>query len=85
MTCVSREADAENLDRLMTLAPDPGRAERVRARCRRQLGKSRRPARAPVVIGLAWQVLAPLAVGGFCVLYAALVAATALRFQGVFD
>ena len=78
----SRAASAESLERLITLAPDPDRAERVRARCRTQLGQSRQPAPAPVVTGFAWQVLAPLAVGGFCILYAALLAATTLRFQG---
>ena len=83
MTCDDpREA---SLERLTTLAPDSDRAERVRARCRTQLGRRRRQAGAIVVTRFAWQVLAPLAVGGFCILYAALLAATTLRLQGVFD
>ena len=78
----ARDAGAESLERLITLTPDPDRAERVRARCRRQLGRSRRPARATEITGFLWQVLAPLVVGGFCILYAALLVATTLRFQG---
>ena len=82
----SRDPGAEGLDRLMALAPDPDRAERVRVRCRTQLGRSqRRAARTAVIIGFAWQVLAPAVVGGFCVLYVALLVATTLRFQGVFQ
>jgi hypothetical protein len=71
--------------RLMALAPDPDRAERVRARCRTQLGRSqRRKARRAAIAGFAWEVLAPGVVAGFCVLYAALLAATTLRLQGLF-
>ena len=74
-----------SLKRLMPLASDPDRAERVRARCRTQLGRGRRrAARTAVITGFAWHVLAPVVVGGFCVLYAALLMATTLRLQGVF-
>ena len=79
----SHNPGAEGLGRLMTLAPDPDRAERVRVRCRTQLGRSqRRASRTAVIAGFAWHVLAPVAVGGFCVVYAALLVATTLRLQG---
>jgi hypothetical protein len=35
--------------------------------------------------GFAWRVLAPAVVGAFCVLYAAMLVAMTLRFEGVFD
>ena len=81
----SHEASAEALKGLMSLAPDPDRAERVRVRCRTQLERSRRrAARTAVITGFAWHVLAPALVGGFCVLYVVLLVATTLRLQGVF-
>jgi len=81
----SRDAGAENWERLMALAPDPDRAERVRGRCRTQLGRSRRrAARAAVITGFAWHALMPLVVGGLCVLYIALLVVTTLRLEGVF-
>ena len=81
----SHDASAESLKGLMPLAPDPDRAERVRVRCRRQLERSRRrAARTAVITGFAWQVLAPVVVGGVCVLYVVLLVATTLRLQGVF-
>jgi hypothetical protein len=33
--------------------------------------------------GLAWRLLAPVVVGGFCVLYVVALVATTLRLQGV--
>jgi hypothetical protein len=86
MTCYDRhDATADSLGRLMVLAPDPDRAERVRVRCRTQLGRSRRrAARTAVVSGFAWRVLAPAIVGAFCVLYVAVLVATTLRIEGVF-
>jgi hypothetical protein len=86
MTCYDRhDATADSLGRLMALAPDPDRAERVRVRCRTQLGRSRRrAARTAVVSGFARRVLAPAIVGAFCVLYVAVLVATTLRFEGVF-
>jgi hypothetical protein len=77
-------AGGDSLDRLMALAPDPDRAERVRVRCRTQLGRSRRRAAHTAVTGFAWRVLAPVVVGAFCVLYVAVLVATTLRFEGVF-
>ena len=59
------------LGRLPSMAPDAARLERVRARCharlaRRAAGERRRR--------LVWkQAVAPALVGGFCVLYFALV------------
>ncbi|HLG53911.1 MAG TPA: hypothetical protein VI485_01185 [Vicinamibacterales bacterium] len=81
----AHDAGADSLDQLRAVAPDPDRAERVRARCRAQLGRSRRrAARTAVVTGFAWRVLAPGVVGAFCVLYVALLVATTLRLEGVF-
>jgi hypothetical protein len=37
-----------------------------------------------VITGFAWHVLAPVVVGGFCVVYAVLLVATTLHLQGVF-
>ena len=84
-SCDSDEANAEGLEWLVALAPDPDRAERVRVRCRTQLGRSqRRAARTAAISGFAWHVLAPIVVGGFCVLYLALLVATTVRLQGAF-
>ena len=81
----SGDVSGVSWERLMPLAPDADRAERVRARCRTQLGRGRRrAARAAVIAGFAWHVLAPLVVGGFCVLYAALLVAATLRLREVF-
>ena len=76
----------EGLKGLRFLAPDPGRADRVRMRCRTQLGRSRRRrARTAVITGFARRVLAPAVVGGFCVLYVAALVTTTLRLYGFFD
>ena len=80
----SHEASVESLERMQPLAPDPDRAERVRVRCRTQLGRSRGRSRTAVICGFAWRVLAPAVVGGFGVLYAVALVATTLRLQGVF-
>jgi hypothetical protein len=81
----AHDAGADGLDRLRALAPDPDRGERVRVRCRTQLGRSRRrAARTAVITGFAWRVVAPGVVGAFCVLYAALLVATTLRLERVF-
>jgi hypothetical protein len=66
------------------LTPDPERAERVRVKCRAELARSRREARTPVTMGLAWRVLAPVVVGAFCVLYVAILVATTLRLERIF-
>ena len=77
--------DAGSLHRLTVLAPEPGRAERVRARCRTQLEQSRRgEASAGQVAELAWRVLGPVVVGVFCVFYVAVLVATTLRIEGIF-
>jgi hypothetical protein len=82
---VGHDASADGLDRLMALAPDPDRAERVRVRCRTQLGRSRRrAARSAVITGFAWRVLGPVVVGAFCVLYVAVLVVTTLRLESVF-
>ena len=84
-SCDSHDASADGLDRLMALAPDPDRAERVRVKCRAQLGRNpRRAARRAMITGFAWRVLAPVVVGAFCLLYLALLVATTLRLEGVF-
>ena len=76
---------AANLHRLTSLAPEPGRADRVRARCRTQLEQSRRPeGRTAAIAEFACRVLAPVVVGAFCVLYVAVLVATTLRLEGVY-
>jgi hypothetical protein len=76
----AHDACAYGLDRLTTLAPDPGRAERLRAKCRARLARSRqREARAAAITGFAWRVLGPGVVGAFCVFYVALLMATTRR------
>lgn len=76
MTCHdAHDASADGLDRLMTLMPDPERAERVRARCRGKLVRSRRRAS---------RVLGPVVVGAFCVFYVAALVATTLRLEAIF-
>ena len=82
---VGHDVSADGLDRLMALAPDPDWAERVRVRCRTQLGRSRRrAARSAVITGFAWRVLGPVVVGAFCVLYVAVLVVTTLRLESVF-
>jgi hypothetical protein len=72
------------LKRLPSLAPDPRRAERVRVRCRAQLGQSRkREARKERIRVLGRRVLAPVIVGGFCILYLAALVAATLRLHGL--
>ena len=81
----SHDANAGSLDQLMTLVPDPERAQHVRARCRAQLGRSsRRAARTAAITGFTWRVLAPVVIGAFCVFYVAMLVATTLRLEGVF-
>lgn len=84
-SCDAHDATADGLDRLRALAPDPGRAERVRVRCRTQLGRrGRRAARTVVITGYVWRVLAPAVLGAFCVLYVVVLVAITLRLEGVF-
>jgi len=80
------DATASSLKGLTVLAPDPDRAERVRMKCCAQLGRRRRrAARTSAMAGFAWRVLAPAVVGAFCVLYAAMLVAMTLRFEGFLD
>ena len=80
-----RHESGDGLEWLMTLTPDPERAERLRARCRTQLGRSqRRAARRAGISGSVWHVIAPVVVGGFCVVYVALLVVMTLRLRGVF-
>ena len=81
----SDDTRAANLHRLTALAPEPGRAERVRVRCRTQLEqRRRRGANIGKVTEFAWRVLTPVVVGAFCVFYVAVLVATTLRLEGVF-
>ena len=81
-----QDAGADGLDRLMTLAPDPDRAARVRERCRSQLARSRRrAARTAEITGFASRVLVPVVVGAVCVLYTAVLMATTIRLENVFN
>ncbi len=74
----------KGLERLPRLAPDPRRAERVRMTCRAKLGRARkRTARTAAIGGFAWRVLAPMAVGAFCVLYVVALVTTAFRLENV--
>ena len=65
----------DNLKRLMSLAPDADRSERVRVRCRMQLERNGRRKAA--------RVLAPAVVGGVCLLYTAAFVIITLRLEGV--
>jgi hypothetical protein len=80
----SHGASAASLNDLLRLAPDPDRAARVRLRCRTRLERGRRrSARITSMTGLAWHVVAPVIVGGFCVLYVIAFVATTLRLESV--
>jgi hypothetical protein len=81
----AHDAIEDSLHRLTALAPDPDRAERVRASCHAQLGRSRRSvARTALITGLAARVLGPAIVGVLCVLYVAVLVATTLRLESAF-
>ena len=71
---------------LRVLAVDPDRAERVRVRCRTQLGRHQhRAMRLDVFTGFTWGVLAPAAVGAFCLLYIVALVATTPRLEGAVE
>jgi hypothetical protein len=74
----------QDLAGLRRLAPDPARAERVRARCRAQLGRARRSDRSATIVAVARRFLAPVIVGCVCVLYVAELVGTALRLHSIF-
>jgi hypothetical protein len=78
------DARLNELTGLQRLTPDPDRAERVRMRCREQLGQWRkRQERADALMGLTRRVLAPALVGGLLILYIAALVSTAIRLQGI--
>jgi hypothetical protein len=80
MTSDGTHPDAGSLHRLTALAPEPRRAERVRARCRTQLEQGGRgETSARQVAEFASRVLVPATVGVFCVFYVAVLVATTLR------
>ena len=81
----SHNASADSLERLLRLAPDRDRAERVRVRCRTQLEHRQRQTTRRALTGFAWRVLAPSVVGGVCVVYIVALVATTLRLQDVFQ
>lgn len=80
------DASLEKLRPLQVLAPDPQRAARVLMRCRAQLGRGQqRQARRELITGVARRTLAPVVVGGFCVIYIFSLVTTTLRLRGVFE
>ena len=82
----NHDSGAVNLRRLTALAPESGRAERVRAKCRTQLEQGRHGKRSTALATeFAWRVLAPIVVGVFCAFYIAVLVATTIRFEGLFD
>lgn len=80
----AHDAGVAGLGELLRLIPDPERAERVRLRCRARLARSRRRTARRAAIGeRAFRSLAPVVVGGVCVLYVIALVATTLRLEGV--
>ena len=81
MTSDGTHLKAGGLRRLTALAPEPARAERVRARCRTQLEQGRRrETMTGQVAEFAWRVLVPAAAGAFCIFYVVVLVATTLVF-----
>lgn len=81
----AHDAHADSLRGLRTLAADPDRAARVRARCRTQLVRSRQRAkRTTEITAFASRVFAPFVVGAFCAFYVAVLVATTLRLEAIF-
>ena len=86
MSYDAHDANADSLRGLMMLAADPDRAARVRARCRTQLVRGRRRAmRTSEITAFASRVFAPFVVGAFCAFYVAMLVATTLRLETMFD
>jgi hypothetical protein len=79
----ARDPMLQELAHLRQAAPDPARAERVRAQCRARLGRARRSDRAATFVAFA-RILAPVVVGCVCVLYIAELVGTALRLRSIF-
>lgn len=71
---------------LPPIAPDPVRAEAIRARCHARLARNRqRSERAARVALVTRRVVAPLIVGALSALYIGALVATALRLRAMFD
>jgi hypothetical protein len=71
---------------LPTIAPDPVRAEAIRARCHAHLARTRRRSeRAARVALVTRRTVAPLVVGALSALYIAALVATALRLREMFE
>jgi hypothetical protein len=86
MSYEAHDANTDSLRGLLTLAADPDRAARVRARCRTQLVRSRRRAmRTSEITAFASRAFAPFVVGAFCAFYIAMLVATTLRLETMFD
>lgn len=79
----ARDPTLQQLAHLRQAAPDPARAERVRAQCRARLGHAGRSDRAATIVAIA-RILAPVVVGCVCVLYIAELVGTALRLHSNF-
>lgn len=78
------DVDDRSLKRLTPLSPDPGRRARVLARCRAELERNtRRTNRRTAILGFTSRALVPALVGGFCLLYLAVLVAITVRLQSV--
>ena len=72
----------ERLKQLPSLAPDRERTDRLRVRCRTQLGRSRRyRARTNEFTGFRRSAIGPIVFAAFCLLYVVGLVATALRLH----
>jgi hypothetical protein len=78
------DALERSLRQLPMIAPDPARADRLRARCLAELtARHRRAERAARRWDAAGRVLGPALVGGLCAIYLVAVIGNALRIHGV--
>jgi hypothetical protein len=75
----------QDLRLLRPLSPDPARAERVRARCRTRLARTRRSEGPATILGIVRCLLAPLLVGCLCGFYLAGLLGIVLRLRGMLD
>jgi hypothetical protein len=76
----------ERLKQLRLLAPDRERSDRLRIRCRTQLGRSRRyRGSARVLAGIERRAVGPIVFAAFCLLYVVGLVATALRLHRLFQ
>ncbi len=75
----------QDLALLRQLAPDPARAERVRARSRAQLRRNRPSDLSATIGAFALRILAPAVVGCLGILYMAELVAAALRLNGILE